>query len=823
VTLTTVGDGDVSPTTTPGKLVAGVSILLGVGLFALPAGVLASGFAEEQARSSEPPSPPKTVRTAANNFLNKRSRTCGVVSVVIVVYHLLMRSLILVLCGFLFSDLLLAQPASSVGAVAGTVTLAATGKPVHHASVLVLPLGRVVESDDNGRYQFPEVPAGRYTLVATVSGLSGDRLTVTVAAGATAAANFVLAISPLRQEITVTASGRLETAVETFSSVASLDTLELSTKAAASLGDVLDGQPGVAKRSFGPGTGRPVLRGFDGDRVLIMQDGVRTGSLSSQSGDHGEPLDPQALERVEVVRGPATLLYGSNAIGGVVNMITGHHEAQSAGHEGLHGYLSGIGGSNNGLHGGSAGLDYGVGQWVFRMGSGGQRTADYRTPVERIFNSAARTYSGQAGVARYGERAWFNLSYNTQRGTYQVPNAESGDHHEEEGHSHESVRLPFTRQGVRLAGGLRSLNRPIEGLQYSYNYTDWRHNEVSGGEIENRFYNKQGDYRLVVEQRRSGRLSGSFGGWGLRRDYKVIGAEAITPPVVQNALAAFVVETLTISDRVRMQFGTRLENNRFRPERLTSRSFTGLSGSVGINATVWDGGVFVANYNHSYRAPALEELYANGPHVGNLTYEIGSSKLRRERGDGLDLSLRHTTNRVRAELNYFYYRMRDFVFLAPTGEEEDGLLVAEYSQANSRYMGIDGRLQAGLHRNVWLNLGFDTVQAELTGLGTPLPRIPPVRGRVGVDLRAGRWSVLPEVVMANQQTRTFTNETPTAGFALFNLRGAYTVTTQHTVHLFGVNLFNTGNRLYRNHLSFIKDVAPEIGRGVSFSYSVRFF
>jgi iron complex outermembrane receptor protein len=109
-----------------------------------------------------------------------------------------------------------------------------------------------------------------------------------------------------------------------------------------------------------------------------------------------------------------------------------------------------------------------------------------------------------------------------------------------------------------LAGGFRNLNRPIEGLQYSYNYTDWRHNEVSGGEIENRFYNKQSDYRLVVEQRRSGRLSGSFGGWGLRRDFKVVGAEAITPPVVQNALAAFAVETLTLSDRIRMQFGARL-------------------------------------------------------------------------------------------------------------------------------------------------------------------------------------------------------------------------------------------------------------------------
>jgi iron complex outermembrane recepter protein len=435
----------------------------------------------------------------------------------------------------------------------------------------------------------------------------------------------------------------------------------------------------------------------------------------------------------------------------------------------------------------------------------------YSTPEEKIANSAARTYSGQAGVARYGEKSWFNLAYNTQRGTYEIPLSE------------ELTRLPFTRQGVRLTGGFRALNRPIEGIQYSYNYTDWRHDEVADGKVENQFFNKQSDYRAVFEQRRSGRLSGSFGGWGLRRDYKALGEEAITPPTVQNALAGFAVETLTISDKVRMQFGARVENNRFRPEGLLRRSFTGFSGGVGVNASIWNGGVFVANYNHSYRAPAIEELYARGPHVGNLTYEIGDDRLRRERGDGLDVSLRHATNRVRAELNYFYYRMRDFVFLAPTGEIEDGLVEAEYTQANSRYMGVDGKVQAALSRNLWLNLGFDAVNAELTGTQMPLPRIPPVRGRVGLDWRLRNLSVTPEVVMANQQTRIFETETETAGFAVMNLRGMYTITRQHAVHLFGVNFFNAGNRLYRNHLSFIKDIAPEIGRGVSFSYSVRFF
>ena len=163
------------------------------------------------------------------------------------------------------------------------------------------------------------------------------------------------------------------------------------------------------------------------------------------------------------------------------------------------------------------------------------------------------------------------------------------------------------------------------------------------------------------------------------------------------------------------------------------------------------------------------------------------------------------------------------MFLAPTGAEQNGLRVAEYQQANSRYTGVDGRVQAGLHKNVWLNLGFDAVQAELTGLGTPLPRIPPVRGRVGLDLRWGGLSVAPEVVLVNQQRLIFPTETETAGYAMASVRGIYTLTRQHAIHLFGVNVFNAGNRLYRNHLSFLKDIAPEIGRGVSVSYSVRFF
>jgi iron complex outermembrane receptor protein len=269
--------------------------------------------------------------------------------------------------------------------------------------------------------------------------------------------------------------------------------------------------------------------------------------------------------------------------------------------------------------------------------------------------------------------------------------------------------------------------------------------------------------------------------------------------------------------------GGRVENNRYDPEGLRSRSFTGFSGGAGLNVPLWAGGAFVANYTHSYRAPALEELYNEGPHIGNLTFEVGNPDLVRERSNGVELALRHHSNRLRAEVSGFRYDIQDFVYLAPTGRIEEGLIEADYSQADSRFTGVEATVEGALCADVWLRLGMDYVDAQLKSMNTPLPRIPPLRGRVGIDFRRGGFSLRPELVMAAQQHQLFPTETPTAGYAVVNLGGSYTLARQHFVHVFGVQLFNAGDRLYRNHLSFIKEQAPEIGRGVRFTYTMRFF
>jgi iron complex outermembrane receptor protein len=702
----------------------------------------------------------------------------------------------------------------STATLKGVITLEGGGSPLHNVIVTIVELKRSVETDDKGAYAFQQVPPGTYNVLAHLEGFPDDVQSVTIPAGAAATLDFTLRLSGPREQITVTATGSEQSTFEAFQSVTTLDTNKIAEESHPSLGEVLDKEPGVAKRSFGPGSARPVIRGFDGDRVLVLQDGSRTGSLASQSGDHGEPIDVLSLERLEIVKGPATLLYGSNAIGGVVNAVTGHDFS----HEGVRGYFTTIGGTTNDQAGVSGGLEYGIGKWMLWGNTSGQRTGDYNTPIGEIPNSKTRATSGLGGFGRYGDKSFFSFSYGYDNRRYGVPFAAS---FEGEG-GEENIDLKMRRHDLRFNGGLRGLEGVISAFRLSLNYSDYKHEELEGDTVGTTFNNKQFIYRGTFDQRRSTRFSGSFGFSGFHRDYESIGAEALAPPVIQNSFAVYALEEIGFN-RVSFQFGGRVEHNGYDPDGLRERSFTGFSGAAGIRIPLWEGGAFVTNYTHSYRAPALEELYNFGPHIGNLTFEIGNTDLNRERADGIDFSLRHISNRLRAEANFYYYSLKNFVFLAPTGNIEDGLIEAQYLQSDSRYTGTELGLDIGVHQNLWINLGLDAVDAELKATGTPLPRIPPLRGRVGLDFRYRGLSVRPEAVMAKDQDQLFPTETRTGGYTLFNLIGSYTITKAHFAHLFSVNAFNLGDRLYHNHLSFIKDIAPEIGRGVRVSYTIRFF
>jgi iron complex outermembrane receptor protein len=551
--------------------------------------------------------------------------------------------------------------------------------------------------------------------------------------------------------------------------------------------------------------------------VLTLQDGLRVGGIASQSGDEVEPIDLLSLDRVEIVKGPATLLYGSNAIGGVVNGVSATDVYQ----QGLSGYMTSFGGTNNWQAGASAGLKYGVKNFLFFGNGGAQKANDYRTPLGAVLNSFARNGNLSAGAGWFPNRGWLVFKYAYDRRRHGIPVKPDEIDFES---------LTERRHGYEVRGGLRELGGLIESGDFAVSYNAYKAREFEFESDENVTElasvatNKNFNYRANFNHRRRGKFSGVLGFSGFTRDYVATGEEAPAPRTRQNSFSVYGLERVAL-DHVGFQFGGRLEQNGYNPEgAFRDRNFVGVSGSAGVRLPLWANGSFVANYQHSFRAPALEELYNNGPHPGILVFDIGNQNLKAEQGDGVDFSVRHNTERLRFEGGVYFYHLRKFVFPAFTGETDgkSNLPIVNYTQGNSRYAGAEASVEARVSQTLWLSGKVDYVRAELTALNKPLPRIPPLRSTLGLDWRYRTLSVRPELILANRQDRVFDNETPTAGYAVFNLNASYTFMTSRVAHIFSVGGYNLGDKLYRNHLSFIKDFAPEAGRGARLNYSLRF-
>ncbi len=754
----------------------------------------------------------------------------------------------------------LAQTAS----LSGSVKSGLNDELIPGVSVEIRQLKQSTETDENGRYEFKGLPDGTYTVITHIEGFADKAQSVTISGGSISL-DFKLQLKSLNAEVTITASGEGESVYESFSSVNSIGTTRIAEKSSTSIGEILESEPGVSKRSFGSaGTGRPTIRGFGGDRVLVLQDGIRNGSLGAQSGDHGEPIAPFNLERLEVIKGPATLLYGSNAIGGVVNAVT---EDENDAHPGFRGYVTGTGGTVNRQAGIAGGIEYGIKKTIFNLNLNASRDSDYATPLGRIPNSGSKALGGSGGPGYFSDKAFIRGTISLDRRRYGIPYAplfESGEllsianggadcemvdcqfnlsvlqdtfQNQLPPVPDEDIDIKMRRNNFRFVGGFHDLKGPIQEGTFTVDVTDYRHQEVEEEDgfetIATTFDNDLSSYRGMFRQAKYGKLSGQFGFEGYRRSYKTVGAEAlIDGRVRQYNFAVFGLQEVSFK-RVAFQFGARVENNRYRPVNaaLIDRDFTGFSGSVGARFRVWDGGSLIASYSSSYRPPSLEELYNFGPHIGTVTFEVGDQNLDRERSNGFELSFRQNSKRIRFNGSVFYNDIANFIYGAPVDEDgngfvdvDDGLPLAAFVQDDARFFGVDGRIDFDVNDNFGIFASADFVDAQLKETKTPLIRIPPPRFRVGADIRINSVSLRPEAEFVGDRSESdiFPLETTTAGYAIFNLNGSYAFATKHAVHIFTCSLHNLFNKKYRNHLNFIKDLTPEAGMGLKGSYTVRF-
>jgi iron complex outermembrane recepter protein len=729
--------------------------------------------------------------------------------------------------------LLLAHPARVVasqepGEVSGRLVHAVTLAPVANATVRLEELNRRVRSSPDGTFRFTKVPDGTYHLLVSAPGFMAHRAEVVVPTDGDRAEVALTPQLHYSEVVSVSPGGRDQ--FDAYQATTVLAGQDLAIQLEPSLGATLREQPGLAERSLGPAPARPVIRGLDGDRVLILEDGQRTGDISSQSGDHGVNINPAAATRLEVVRGPATLLYGANAIGGLINVITNDIPRRPV--NGTAGNAQFDLGSAAAQAGGAFDVQTGNGRWALSAGGSGRRTGDVATPIGDLENSHSRGAFGNLGASWTAEHGFFGGSYSYDDIRYGIPVVEDGQ-----------VELTPRRHAVNVRGERLEMGGPFESVRGTFGVRRYRHDELLAGEAETEFRNNTTELELLANHRQMGRLTGTLGAWALGRAFAAEGEEALAPPIDQTGFALFLYEELTWP-HFTLQFGGRYDRASFRPEGgLPDRSFDNVSGSLGMLFRPTEQTTVAVSIARAARNPALEELYFFGPHHGNVAFEIGNADLESEKAIGADVSFRWRLPRVSGEVTYFRNDIRDYIFRNPIsehefeerfehllddhghgghGHEEDELPFIEFVGADSLLQGLELHTDIHVTERLVAEVGMDYVRGQLRATNAPLPRIPPFRFIGGLRYQYGAMQVGGHLVSAARQARVFGEETPTEGYNLLKLFGSYSFLAGGVVNTITARIDNATNELYRNHLSLIKDLAPETGRSVRLVYGVRF-
>lgn len=755
--------------------------------------------------------------------------------------------------GLVAAGALIATAAAAQSRISGQVIVAATGAPARGAEVRLRETGTVTYASSDGNFAFEGVDAGtRITIHAEFGFLWGEAgFTLDTDPGP----EFVLP-EPIRiafrgathEHVTVTAASGETSGLASFGSVSSIEGLEL-LEGVPSLAELLEGAPGVAIRSLGPGAARPIIRGFDGDRVLITEDGVRTGDIGSGAAEQGTFADPTQTERIEVVRGPAALLYGTNAVGGVVNLVSRGSQLAHSAASGFRGHASlGAGSADDGRYGGAR-MQTGGDGWFAWGGGNTRRTGDYRSPLGAVDGSWTAMDQGEAGFGVRGDRATLSAGVRLDDSRYGVPLA-GMLHGAEEDEEEETVEVAMERRQVRTDFGFQGLGAIFDSAAFTVRYSDFGQDEIEKEgdgppELETHHDNRSLVFRGELEKS-LGRVQGRIGAWGNLRDFGSGGPEALAPDTRHTALAAFALGEVQASDRVTLLLGTRIENNAydadarpepgeeeddeeegalegdaFEPPAVVDRAFLGASTSAGLTFDLDAENALVGTVTISTRAPALEELYNFGLDAGIQAFEIGNPLLEAERSRGFDLSFRRDSDVFAGSAGVFRYDIAGFTYGATAGGR-GGVTVISTEQADARHLGFEmgGRLRLG---SADLTGSASWVDAKFPELGQHAPRIPPLNGQVKLDVPVRGLRIAPRLRWAARMNRLYPGETPTDGYAVVDLTVSWLLLTGNATHHVSLVGHNLTDAVYRHHTSVIKDVAPQMGRGVRLSYSVRFF
>ncbi len=629
---------------------------------------------------------------------------------------------------------------------------------------------------------------------------------------------------------------------------------DLARELRPTLGETLSRQAGVSATSFGPNASRPVLRGFQGERVRVLADGIGSFDVSNTSVDHAVIINPLTADRIEVLRGPAALLFGSSAIGGVVNVIDSRIP-RSVPEEAIHVDLTaGYGSAANERSGGTR-IDVPIGDKLvvhfdgtytkssnLRTGgfiltpelraaallTGDPAIAELATLKGNLPNSNGRTWEIAGGAALITSSGNLGFSVSRYDSLYAVPVRFSLD----PSAPAEAVRLDVKQTRLDWRAEVNPERGFIDAVKFRAGFADYKHNEIDEeGAVGTTFFSDGWEGRLELVQRATGAWRGGLGAQFLIRNLNIVGDEKFLPKSEAQQFGIFTVQSLDLGV-ARLEAGGRAEKSILTAQAdvdlgnaALRRDFTALSASLGGSvefAPKWRVGI---NGSYTQRPPAAEELFSNGPHAGTQAFEVGDPNFSKEVSKGVEVTLRGSGNGYSISASLYKSWFNNFIFEAPTGGVEDGLPVFQYGQARATHYGAEFEASAKLAQLGAFALNIDAIgdftRARVKGGGN-LPRIPALRLLGGLEAQSDMGSGRIEVEWVDGQRRVAAFETYTPGYTVVNASinfKPFGADSDTSITLSANNIFDA---VARRHASFLKDYAPLSGRDVRVTLRASF-
>ncbi len=697
-----------------------------------------------------------------------------------------------------------------------------TGEPLAGSFVSVVGTGTTAITHGDGTFHLTRIAEGVYAVRVDRLGYLGKTMAVEV--GDESAFVIVeLVSSPIAlQGMVVTATLSEREAARALRPVRVMAGDELQRQIRGTVAATLASMPGLAVASMGPTVTQPVVRGLSGDRVLILEDGTRVVDASNAGADHTNALDPSSARRIEVVRGPGALLYGGSALGGVINVI--RDEIPSAVPHHVTGSATLQSQTVTGSLGGSATTVFALSEHVPVRAEVAVRTGgDLKTPAGPLLNTDGELWSGGAGSAYVADWGHLGASFRGYRNHYGIPGGFLGGHEK-------GVRVEMERAASKFRTVVDNPAAAFHSLRFEATHSWYEHREIEPPDILG---------TLFVQQAASGDVLGRHARWGpfaagavgARVSWEDFGygGSLFTPDTRRLRAAMYLLEEVDLGV-TQIEWGLRYDWTGTDPMEddrdseigmIRDRSFHSLSGSLGLLHNPVPGLTLGASLVRAFRSPDIDELYSEGPHLAAYAFEVGNPSLEGESGLGVDVFLRFQSDRLRGEVTGFFNDIRGYVY----GEDTDRLSrvllpIYQFQSNDAVFNGFEASADVDMGRGLALEVVASSVKGRLKDTDQPLPLVPPFKGHTALKYERPLWFIRGEAEMAARQDRIGEFETPTDGYAVLNVAAGTRITLGGRLNVLAVSLDNATNTEYRNHLSRVKEIMPEAGRGLTFNWRV---